>query len=116
MQDLQDEIEATHDAFLLYPGMGPMLYLTADGRVVVDGRSWDGEPPREATDDEAIAALVIGANTTGVAALLDLLPPRPAEAQTCAACTGQRMSELVPGSGNRVICSLCRGRGWVSHP
>src|SRR5579862_9313937 len=77
MARLQDEVEGGQDAFLLDPGMGPMLYLTADGRVLVDGRSWDGEGPREASDEEAIGALVVGAKKTGIDALLELIPRRP---------------------------------------
>jgi hypothetical protein len=113
MNDLQDEIEEKHDAFLLYPGMGPMAYITADGHVLVDGRSWDGEEPREATDDEAIGVLVIGATTTGIATLLDLVPSQPAEGRTCEACGGERMAESVSGTGHKMICLVCRGRGWV---
>jgi len=77
MDRLQEEVEKEHDAFLLEPGMGPMRYLTVDGRVLTDGRSWDGAPLREATDTEAIAALVTGAEKTGIRELLGLLPPCP---------------------------------------
>ena len=52
MDQLQDEVENEYDAFLLDPGMGPMTYLTSDGRVLLDMRSWDGEPMHEATEDE----------------------------------------------------------------
>ena len=31
MDSLQNEVENEHDAFLLDPGMGPMIYITADG-------------------------------------------------------------------------------------
>jgi hypothetical protein len=107
------EVEDEHDAFLLDPGMGPMMFLTADGRVLRDGRSWDGEALREATDDEAIATLVVGAEKTGIAALLGLIPPSPAEGMPCARCEGLRMAEPAPGAGFHIICTQCWGRGWV---
>jgi hypothetical protein len=109
------ELEEKHDAFLLDAGLGPMLYITADGRVLTDGRGWSDEEPREATDAEAIAALVIGARKTGITALLDLVPPRPPGGQTCAMCSGERMAELAPGSAGKVICSRCGGRGWTEQ-
>ncbi|WP_437944237.1 hypothetical protein WMF27_15715 [Sorangium sp. So ce281] len=39
MSSWQDEVEDKYDAFLLDPGMGPMTYLTSDGRVLEDLRS-----------------------------------------------------------------------------
>jgi hypothetical protein len=36
-----DEVERSHDAFLMHPGMGPALYLTAGRRVLNDSRDWD---------------------------------------------------------------------------
>src|SRR5215831_11848356 len=66
MDALQGEVEDQEDAFLLDPGMGPMTYLTTDGRVLKDYRSWDGDGLREATLDEAIATLVVGAMKTGI--------------------------------------------------
>ena len=108
------EVEDEHDAFLLDPGMGPLMFLTADGRVLRDGRTWDGETLREATDDEAISALVVGAKKTGIAGLLELIPSCPSEGSQCANCQGRRMAELVPGAGFEVICTRCSGRGWYT--
>jgi hypothetical protein len=34
-----DRVEREHDAFCLDPGLGPAFFLTADGRVLVDGTS-----------------------------------------------------------------------------
>jgi hypothetical protein len=113
----EDELESAHDAFLLDPGMGPMLYLTADGRVLIDGRGWDGEPLREATDDEATVALVVGAKKTGIAGLFDLLPPRPPEGSSCPTCRGARVERLPATDPERpppeLVCSACKGRGWT---
>jgi hypothetical protein len=113
MDRLQDDVEVGHDAFLLDPGMGPMLYLTGDGRVLIDGRSWDGEALREAGDAEAIAALVVGAKKTEIEALLDLVPRRPDDGESCPMCEGTRWAEPMPGFGRRFVCILCGGRGWV---
>ncbi|MFO0671913.1 MAG: hypothetical protein U0235_20195 [Polyangiaceae bacterium] len=114
MATLQREIEDTHDAFLLDPGMGPMLYITSDGRILIDGRSWDGEALREATDDEAVIALVVGARKTKIDALLDLFPPPPAESTVCPMCNGARCAEPAPGFGQELLCFLCKGWGWVT--
>src|SRR4051812_23521088 len=91
------EVRKYGEAFLLYPGLGPALYLLEDGRVLVDARGWEGVyrdgvmkegPIREASDDEAVGALVVGARETGIAALLSLLPPAPARASPCPRCAG----------------------------
>jgi hypothetical protein len=108
MNQLQDEVEHEHDAFLLDPGMGPMAYLTADGRVLLDMRSWDGDSIREATDDEAIAVLVVGAKKTSIVRLLDLIPTNPSDALVCAMCSGTRWYAFLE---HRVVCLLCSGRG-----
>jgi hypothetical protein len=39
MNRLQAEVEDAYDAFLLDPGMGPMTYLTSDGRILCDHRT-----------------------------------------------------------------------------
>src|SRR5262245_7273659 len=41
MERLQAEVEDKYDAFLLDPGMGPMTYITSDGRILHDYRTWD---------------------------------------------------------------------------
>jgi len=103
-----DEVEDVHDAFLLDSGMGTMLYLASDGRVLASGSTWGDEPLREAIDDEAIAALVVGAEETGIVALLQLVPGPPREGSACPRCCGERWEADRMG-----ICLLCRGRGWV---
>lgn len=80
-EEATDGFLANERAFLLDPGLGPTMYLTSEGRVLRDGRYWDGEPVREAGADEAIAALVTGAQKTGIAALLDLIPGPPANSK-----------------------------------
>ena len=111
-----DDVTSAHDAFMLYGGMGPAMYLTSDGRFLIDGLAWDDTPLRESSDDEAICSLVVGAKRTGIAELLAFVPPAPASANICNVCGGTRwqvlrgtVPELPP-----VICTTCWGRGWVS--
>ena len=116
MGQLQDEVEDKHDAFLLDPGLGPMTYLTADGRVLLDERSFVGDSIREATDDEAIAALVVGAKKTGITALLELIPVRPTDTLPCPACNETRWFVDRGAEGRlEIVCFVCRGRGWVDQ-
>ena len=114
MHAMQTEVEDDEDAFLLDPGMGPMTYLTTDGRVLEDHRSWDGSGLREATLDDAIAALVVGARKTGIAALLSLVPACPDDGSRCPRCKGERWDKPLRDHGLEIICGLCRGRGWVT--
>jgi hypothetical protein len=111
MDGLQDEVERDHDAFLLDPGMGPMVYITASGRVLIDGRTWDGEALREATDDEGVAAVAAGAGTTGITGLIALIPPCPDDGMICPMCHGSRWFQ-IQGSAT-IVCPLCRGRSWA---
>ena len=109
---LQDGVEREHDAFLLDPGMGPMAYLTADGRVLLDDRSCDGTPLREATDDEAIATIVVGSRKTGITALIDVVPRVPPGGATCPRCAGGRWDRQL----TTLPCRQCFGRGWRPDP
>ena len=110
-----DDVTESTGAFVLDLGLGPANYLTPDGRVLTDGRAWDGEEVREATDDEAIAALVAGAKNCGVSQLLELIPPRPEGARQCHLCDGTRWAVW---GGVTIVCPHCHGRGWerVSAP
>ena len=113
MSQWQAEIEDAEDAFLLDPGMGPMVYLTADGRVLRDHRGWDGAEVEEVGGDEAIAAILVGAKKTGIDALLQLVPPAPPGSVQCSNCRGSRWAEPVAGFGVEWPCRLCGGRGWA---
>lgn len=101
-------------AFLLHPGMGPLIFITIDGRILIDERAWHGDVLREAADDdEAIESLVIGASMTGIAALLALVPAPPPGASTCRECAGSRW--IVHRHFDReheLVCHACHGRGW----
>ena len=108
MNRLQVEVENEYDAFLLDPGMGPMTYITADGRIIRDYRTWDGEGIRVETKlDNIVKALVVGADKTGIDSLLDLIP-RLKDGAQCATCNGARWYQLQNG---RTICPTCAGRG-----
>lgn len=112
--ELQREVEEANDAFLIDEGMGPMFFLGADGRVLVDGRAWDGEGLREASEGEAIGTLTLAARNTGIDALLELIPKAPKNASECPVCGGTRWAEPVPGFRHKMVCVLCLGRGWVT--
>lgn len=109
----QDEVEAEHDAFLLDPGMGPMTYLTADGRILEDLRGWDGDDVREVEGNRVFIALVVGAKKTGIAELLDVLPAPPPGAATCSKCAGTRWSRPGPGFDHAFPCFECHALGWT---
>jgi hypothetical protein len=113
MRAWQDEVETEHDAFLLDPGMGPMVYLTADGRILEDYRGWDGEGISEVTGARANAALVAGAHKTKITALLDLIAKAPEGGAVCPKCRGARLAEPAPGYGIELPCDRCECRGWV---
>ena len=102
-------MELAYDAFRIDSGMGPMTYLTGDGRVLLDMRGWFGESIQEATEDEAIAALVLGAEKTSIPGLLDLIPQPPPNGVPCPGCSGTRWCSF---KAIRIVCLLCRGRGW----
>lgn len=109
----QDEIEDQYDAFLLDPGMGPMTYLTADGRILHDMRGWDGDEIIEVTGFDAHAALVIGARKTGIPELLELIPPPPPGSSTCPRCHGKRLARIAPEFAHEFPCNDCEARGWI---
>jgi hypothetical protein len=106
----QVEVEGEIEAFLMFPGLGPAYYLTADGRVLVDASDWDGSPIGEASDEDAISAIAAGVRVAGVRELLELLPVAPPGASPCASCGGERYNP----SG--FVCNECGGRGWTLPP
>jgi hypothetical protein len=108
-----DGVERAHDAFCLDPGLGPASFLTADGRVLVDGTCWDDTPIKEASEAEAFASIVVGARKMGIDKLLDLLPRQPDGAPTCARCNGSRYASAAPELP-QVVCPDCHGLGWTA--
>jgi hypothetical protein len=112
MEQMQTEVEDAFDAFLLDPGMGPMTYLTADGRILLDNRNWDGEGLEyETSMDRVAAALVVGAKKTGIESLVDLIPKLP-DGTPCGECHGTRWFRFPEGE---IVCPFCLGRGELAR-
>jgi hypothetical protein len=115
-----DPVELELDAFLLDPGFGPPTYLTRDGRIVWDlGDFWD---PIDPSPVNVYGAIAIGAKKTGVEALLDLLPKRPADAYDCPRCNGRGWSDgdgRLKDAKNQpffVVCGACASHRDRGHP
>jgi hypothetical protein len=112
MNSLQSEVEIGFDAFLLDPGMGPMQYLTRDGRILLDYRTWDGTGIRFEQDlHRAICTIVCGTRKTGIMSLLELIPPL-LNPVVCKYCNGTRWCQLQHGE---IVCPGCSGRGEVEQ-
>ena len=112
MNSLQSEVEISFDAFLLDPGMGPMQYLTSDGRILLDYRTWDGTGIRFEQDlDRAICTIVCGTKKTGITPLLELIPSL-LNPVVCKYCNGTRWYQLQNGE---IVCPGCSGRGDVEQ-
>ena len=112
-----NELQDREDAFLLFPGMGPALFLTADGRILKDARDWDESANvEEGSDDDAVAAIVIGAENWDIPELLSLLPEAPQNSRPCPQCGGSRWFSFRNYHGNpaKIICPECGGRGWTA--
>ena len=96
-----------------------MRFLTSDGRVLVceDNDALSFTDPREASHEEAIAAVVMASDRAdrggwmaGISGLHDLLPKSPNDAAACVTCDGSRF--LKPEQ----ICRACAGLGWSLPP
>ena len=114
-QNANDDVLELHDAFCIYDGFGSPLYLTADGRVLHDPSDSGTGPIREATEDEAINAIVQGAEWSGMPELLSLIPRAPVGSRACQRCGGSRWityGRFVTGEPAICVCIDCNGRGW----
>jgi hypothetical protein len=105
----------TEDAVWLHTDMGPSYYLTRSGRVLVTDAFEPAIGPRDATEHEVSAALVVGARNLSAPQLLELLPSRPAGSTECTRCRGDRWWSIrdVNGTEAKIICPDCSGRGWT---
>lgn len=115
-----DEIAESEDAVVMISGMGRAMYLTIDGRVIIDDDPsfFKDEPPppspREATDvKDLFAAVIIGAKIRKSPELLSLLPPRPKEAVNCKNCESGGWQKF--GKDIEIICQNCGGIGWIDN-
>jgi hypothetical protein len=101
----------------LHTDLGPSFFLTRSGRILVTDAFEPDAPPREATNDEASAAMVLGARNLDAPQLLLLLPPQPAGALQCNRCDGTLWWTLdgrdVKGNEVTIICPVCSGKGWT---
>jgi hypothetical protein len=111
-----DDITRAYEAFSLDGGLGPPTYLSTDGRIVWDDDVWGVIGTR----GEAFAAVVAGAQKTGVPELRDLLPARESPASDCADChaTGRfDFDSELKDTENRpfsIVCPQCAGLGWTA--
>jgi len=106
-----DPVEQEYDAFMLFGGMGPCVYVRRAGTFLVGAdETWNVPETREATPEEATMSLVIAARRFEMPSLLSLLPQRPENAAECAQCHGQRWDLSWPA----LVCEQCHGRGWFS--
>ncbi|MBI1313640.1 hypothetical protein GC176_20300 [bacterium] len=108
-----DPIANEYDAFMLYPGMGPAIYITADGRIIwYDYGEWGvGD---SLTLKDAIFGVVAGIPETRIESLREVLPRRPNDSTTCKLCDGSGRMQ-VPMLTKSFICSDCGGLGWQSN-
>lgn len=101
----------------LHTDLGPSFYLTRSGRILVLDAFETNASPREATADEAAAALVLGARNLAAPRLLELLPRKPGGALQCRRCEGSRWWTMehrdVHGKEVTIICPVCSGKGWT---
>jgi hypothetical protein len=111
------ELIDAEDVVCLYPGLGPAIFLTFDGRVLQDNYDWDESGAYEVTDPKnAWSAVVLAADAWNLPDLLKLLPPRPLDARDCPDCRGMSFTSLSDAKDKRfkVVCFHgCGGLGWV---
>jgi hypothetical protein len=107
-------------SLLLYGTIGSSGYLLPDGRVWMEFEDErlesDTITSREATPEERIIALVLGARH--MPHLRQLLPVRPSSATDCERCggTGHWFPDATRGVKDAdawVICPTCMGLGWL---
>jgi hypothetical protein len=91
--------------------MGGCMALRPTGEIV--SWAWDEEAKVSVEDDplERNRALFQGA--AKYPALRPLLPPRPADAETCAHCKGTGTISGVPEAVSGQLVCFCGGAGWL---
>ena len=113
-----DEVLKTEDAVELYASIGPTLYLTFDGRVIVHA-FLDDEPPCESSDPKDFYQMVVlGARAYLMPELLSLLPQRPPDSTDCSNCKGSGwwlFMKDTKGKPIELACWECGGVGWIAR-
>jgi hypothetical protein len=111
-KDASYKIVQSEDAVVMFYGMGDPLYLTFDGRVIIEECFMEVIPPREATSlAEAAMAVVVGAKIRDFPELLSILPERPKNAPDCENCNKSGWLQLGESLGP-FVCGNCGGLGW----
>ena len=111
-KDFNHEIVKTEDAVVMFYGLGDTLYLTFDGRVIIEEDFIEEKPPREAnTLAEAARAVTVGAKIRDFPELLSILPKRPENGVDCEDCDKTGWLEFG-GDLGPFVCSQCGGLGW----
>ncbi len=111
-KDSHYQIVKSEDAVVMFYGMGDPLYLTFDGRVIIEDMLED-IPPREAqTLSEAAMAVVVGAKAHNFSELLSILPKRPEQVSDCENCNKSGWFQPAPSLGP-FVCGECGGLGWI---
>jgi hypothetical protein len=111
-KDSRDKVVESEDAVIMFYGMGDPLYLTFDGRVIIDECFIEKKPLREAkTLVEAAMAVVVGAKIRDFPELLSILPERYQNAIDCENC-GKSGWFKAGGILGPFVCGDCGGLGW----
>lgn len=110
--DSNYQIVKSEDAVVMFYGMGDPLYLTLDGRVIIEECFMEEKGPREAENlVEAAMAVVVGAKIRNLPELLSILPDRPIDAFDCDNC--EKSGWFRPGGVlGPFVCGDCGGLGW----
>ena len=110
-KDSRYPIVKSEDAVVMFYGMGDPLYMTFDGRIIIEDML-DDIPPREAeTLAEAAMAIVVGAKVRKFPELLSILPERTENAVDCENCEKSGWIQPAPALGP-FVCGDCGGLGW----
>lgn len=110
-KDSDWEIVRSEDSVVMFYGMGDPLYLTFDGRIIIEDMLDDIPPTEAQTLAEATMAVVVGAKVRNFPKLLSILPERPQSAVDCANC--ENSGWFRPGGFlGPFVCGDCGGLGW----
>lgn len=110
-KDSRYPIVKSEDAVVMFYGLGDPLYLTFDGRIIIEDML-DDVPPREAENlVKATSAIVLGAKIQNFPELLSILPKRGENTTDCENCSASGWLEIGKDSFS-VVCHQCGGLGW----